>query len=219
MSSFHTNFFGAVNLTRSLLPHLREKRSGSLVYMGSISAYVGEFAAVPYISSKGALESKLALLPFYSTLWSPIIDSLVTSSGFIDCVSKDASLFNIKCTLAILGEYRTHVFSETNVSWGPSSIKDYETLNAAIKEGLRKADHVQPGDPEKAAERLVDAVKGQGDAAGRAMPTRLILGPDAFQGIRQKSRMLLKLCDEWEQFGSHTNYDGAEGGKYLGSVS
>ena len=58
VSAFHTNFFGAINLTRSLLPHLRSKQSGSLVYVGSIGAYIGEYTAIPYISSKGALESK-----------------------------------------------------------------------------------------------------------------------------------------------------------------
>ena len=58
VSAFHTNFFGAVNLTRSLLPHLRSKQSGNLVYIGSMGAYISEYAAVPYVSTKGALESK-----------------------------------------------------------------------------------------------------------------------------------------------------------------
>ena len=63
VSSFHTNFFGAVNLTRSLLPHLRSKHSGNLVYVGSMGAYISEYASVPYISTKGALESRYIVSP------------------------------------------------------------------------------------------------------------------------------------------------------------
>ena len=121
--------------------------------------------------------------------------------------------------LAIFGEYRTNIFSETNVAWMPTKIEDYTAINNAVKDGLKKANHSQPGDPNKAAERLADSVKGEGGAEGRAMPTRLILGADAFQAIRNKCQMMLKVCDEWEDFGTNTNYDGAGGGGYVGTVS
>ena len=50
------------------------------------------------------------------------------------------------------------------------------------------------------------------------MPKRLIIGADAFQAIRKKTQMMLKLCDEWEQFGANTNYDGIVGGGFIGTV-
>ena len=87
-----------------------------------------------------------------------------------------------------------------------------------MKDGLNKADNKQPGDPVKAAERLIDGVKGQGGANGRAMPARLIIGADAFQAIRNKSRMMLQVCDDWEELGTNTNYQGASGGGFVGSV-
>lgn len=139
--------------------------------------------------------------------------------GAIDCISKDVSFFNIKCMLAILGEFRTNIFSETKIGLAPTKIQDYAAVNDAVKNGLKKADHAQPGDPNKAAERLVDGVKGQGGAKGRAMPTRLVIGADAFQAIRNKCQMMLKLCDEWEEFGTNTSYDGATGGGFIGTVS
>ena len=37
---------------------MRSKKSGCLVYLGSMGAYIGEYASIPYISSKGALESE-----------------------------------------------------------------------------------------------------------------------------------------------------------------
>ena len=121
--------------------------------------------------------------------------------------------------LAILGEYRTDLFSMDNLKIAPTKIEDYAAINGAVQEGVKKAHHSQPGDPNKAAERLVDGVKGQGGAEGRAMPTRLVIGADAFQAIRNKCQMLLKLCDEWEEFGANTNYEGAARGGYIGSVA
>lgn len=142
----------------------------------------------------------------------------IRRTGFIDCVSKDVGPFNVKCMLAIFGEYRTKIFSPTNVAWAPTKNQDYASIHDAVKEGLNKANLAQPGDPNKAAERLVDAVKGQGGAVGRAMPTRLVIGPDAFQVIRKKCAMMLKVCDEWQDFGTNTSFDGAVAGGYVGSV-
>ena len=139
--------------------------------------------------------------------------------GFIDCVSKDVSFFNIKCMLVIFGEFRTKIFSEANVTFPPTTIDAYAGIQAAVKEGLKKADYAQPGDPNKAAERLVDGVKGQGGAEGRAMPTRLVIGADAIQAIRSKCQTMLRVCEEWEEFGANTTYEGAVGGGFVGSVS
>ena len=121
--------------------------------------------------------------------------------------------------LVIFGEFRTKIFSETNLGFAPTTIDEYAGIQAAVKEGLKKADYAQPGDPNKAAERLVDGVKGQGGAEGRAMPTRLVIGADAIQAMRNKCQMILKVCDEWEDFGSDTTYEGAVGGGFVGSVS
>jgi len=121
--------------------------------------------------------------------------------------------------LAIFGEYRTKIYSETNVAFAPTTIEDYAGIQAAVKDGLKKADFAQPGDPDKAAERLVDGVKGQGGAEGRPMPARLVIGADAFQAIRNKCQILLKVCDEWEDFGTDTNYGGAVGGGFVGTVN
>lgn len=35
LKSFNTNFFGPVNLTRAMLPHMREKNSGVIAFVGS----------------------------------------------------------------------------------------------------------------------------------------------------------------------------------------
>ena len=57
LKGFETNVFGAINLTRAVLPHFREKRKGVLLFMSSVGAYGGAVGMGTYFSSKGALES------------------------------------------------------------------------------------------------------------------------------------------------------------------
>lgn len=39
MAQFQTNFFGLMNVTNAVLPHMRERRAGTIVQMGSRSAW------------------------------------------------------------------------------------------------------------------------------------------------------------------------------------
>ena len=51
-----TNFFGAVNVTRAVLPVMREQRSGHVIQMSSIGGMIGRVADSIYCASKAALE-------------------------------------------------------------------------------------------------------------------------------------------------------------------
>lgn len=64
----------------------------------------------------------------------------------------------------------------------------------------------QPGDPRKAAERILDVVRDEGMAKGKPWPKRLPLGPDALIGIRGKCEETLDLCKEWEDVIISTNF-------------
>ena len=50
------------------------------------------------------------------------------------------------------------------------------------------------------------------------MLIRLVISTDTIQAIRNKCQMMLKVCDEWEEFGTSTSYEGAVGGGFVGSV-
>ena len=53
---FETNFFGPINLTRAVLPIMREQQAGEIIMLSSLSALVGLPCDAIYAASKAALE-------------------------------------------------------------------------------------------------------------------------------------------------------------------
>ena len=62
VSQFNTNLFGVINVTRAILPHFRDKKSGNILFLGSSGGIEGEPGAGGYCATKFALEGKLLLL-------------------------------------------------------------------------------------------------------------------------------------------------------------
>jgi NAD(P)-dependent dehydrogenase (short-subunit alcohol dehydrogenase family) len=55
---FETNFFGAMKVTRAILPFMRSQRFGTIMFMGSIAGWYSAAAGGLYASSKCALEGE-----------------------------------------------------------------------------------------------------------------------------------------------------------------
>lgn len=75
---FATNFFGVLEVCHAVVPHMRERRSGTIINVSSLAGRMGQPAVTPYVSSKWALEGfseslRLELLPYgvYVTLVEP----------------------------------------------------------------------------------------------------------------------------------------------------
>lgn len=127
-----------------------------------------------------------------------------TLLGMVDCLREEVSPFGIQCCLVTPGFYRTNIFTPTNMKTGPQLIADYDKLNTEYQAGF--AD-LNMGDPRKATDRIVDMVRSERKAAGRAIPARFPLGADAVTIIRDDCTKKLSLCDEWEDFTSDTRFD------------
>ena len=61
-SQFEVNFFGAVTVTRAVLPHMRERGSGRIVNISSVAAVAHIPFQTYYSASKAAIESYTACL-------------------------------------------------------------------------------------------------------------------------------------------------------------
>lgn len=80
-AQFETNFFGVLRVTRAVLPHMRERRSGRILMMSSLSGLVTPPTQGAYSSSKHALEGlsnalRMELYPFS-------IDVVLIEPGYI----------------------------------------------------------------------------------------------------------------------------------------
>jgi NAD(P)-dependent dehydrogenase (short-subunit alcohol dehydrogenase family) len=63
-SLFNTNAFGVQRLNRAALPHMRERRAGTLLYVGSTIPVTTPPFLGPYVASKAAMDS-LAVVTSY----------------------------------------------------------------------------------------------------------------------------------------------------------
>ena len=128
--------------------------------------------------------------------------------GVVECLQKETSHFGIRSIIFEPGYYRTKIMHSDNVKFEPLGIPEYTEIHQAMEAGVRGVSGNQPGDPEKAAERIVDVVRKEGMAAGKETPPRLPLGPDGLQQVRDKCLQTLKIIEEWEPLIVSTNLDG-----------
>ena len=200
-ANFDTNFFGAVNLTRAILPHFRSKRSGTLVYIGSQAGWRGAACVGSYCSTKFALEGR-----YHPSLE---VGEIKLNIGMVESMNKEISGFGIRSIIFELGFYRTQAFSNQNFRFSNPTISAYTEFNEKIQNFVRTTHNKQPGDPTKAVERMIDVLKGEGMASGKGgeLPLRLPLGTDGLAAVREKCLATLKICDEWEKISISTDVD------------
>ncbi|KAI9740781.1 MAG: hypothetical protein M1818_004746 [Claussenomyces sp. TS43310] len=184
LKSLHTNLFGPVNLCRAISPHFRSKRSGSLVFIGSQAGWKGDPGAAAYCAGKFAQE------------------------GIVECLQQEMPMFGVKTIIFEPGYFRTQALSQKNIKHEPSTLTDYAEFYEMSIAYEKTAFGNEPGDPKKAVERMIDVIKGEGQAQGRPMPPRLPLGSDGLKVMREKCLATLKLCDEWEEFIVSTDISG-----------
>ena len=78
-------------------------------------------------------------------------------------------------------------------------ITEYDKLRNACIVGYRSLPATYNEDPDKAAEVIVDVVRGEGVAKGRTWPEYLFLGEGTEAAVRGKYSKVLKVLqvDEW----------------------
>ncbi len=155
--TMETMFFGAVALTRAVLPGMRERRSGTVVQITSMGGLTTAPGFGAYCAAKHALE------------------------GLSECMSKELAPLGVKVLIVEPGAFRTALFG-SRFRHLPA-LDAYAPTVGAMRAWVVENDGAQPGDPKKAARAIVDMVS---TPAGASMPLRLPLGADAVGGIREK---------------------------------
>ncbi|GMA08381.1 short-chain dehydrogenase/reductase [Tetragenococcus halophilus subsp. flandriensis] len=130
---FQTNFFGPIELIKQVLPQMRQKRSGAIINLSSISAIKGIVGSGYYAAAKSALDS------------------------ISEVLAMETEPLGIKVMTVEPGAIRTR-FNDTSLKESAVFIDDYkETAAKSRKENLVDPNN-QIGDPDKVGQVIVELI-------------------------------------------------------------
>ncbi|KAG0702630.1 hypothetical protein DFH29DRAFT_1079385 [Suillus ampliporus] len=175
LRQYRTNVLGVLDVTNAALPYMRERRSGTVVIIGSRSAWRPEIRGLGgYASSKAAVHA------------------------MSETLALEVAPFNIRFLIVEPGAFRTENICRNKFDTWTNPISDYDDGRAQSLVRFETLPGSQPGDPMKAMKVVVDVVRREGVAAGREWPLYLVLGEDAESDIRNKCATMVKHLDEWQ---------------------
>ena len=133
MPMFETNLFGLINVTKSFLPHFRQKRSGAIINLSSIGGLIGSAGWGYYNATKFAVE------------------------GLSEALYSEMAPLGIKVMAVEPGPFRTDFLGRSGKEAG-LRLPDYETTVGKTRDYFQTQAGKQPGDPQRAVEAMVEAI-------------------------------------------------------------
>ncbi|WP_225802660.1 oxidoreductase [Streptomyces sp. NK15101] len=130
------HFFGPARLTRAVLPHMREQKSGAVVQMSSMGGRLSFPGVGAYSATKFALE------------------------GLTEALAAEVAPFGIKALIVEPGSFRTS-FAGGDALRQTAEMPEYAGTVGAVRKGLPDSDGKQAGDPVKAAAAILKALDSE----------------------------------------------------------
>ncbi len=165
---FDTNFFGMVEVTKRILPHLREARSGHIINISSVA---------------GGLVTEPRLGAYHATKFAV--------EGLSESLAQEVEPLGIKVTVVELGAQHTDW-------WGNSLIRteniidDYTQSSSLLRHLPETGASRVLNDPGATAEAILQITDLP------APPLHLVLGEEALVKVRRKLEGLHGELDQWE---------------------
>lgn len=175
--NFNVNVFGVLNVTRAILPYMREKRSGHLINISSIGGLSAYFGWGVYGASKFAIE------------------------GITEGLAMELAPLGIHATVVAPGFFRTDFLDQSSLTRTENVIEDYSETVGEMRKFATTANKKQPGDPEKLAAAFIKL------AASENPPVHLPLGTDTLQRFREKTKKFEDDITNWHDTIVSTDHD------------
>jgi len=176
---FETNLFGPMNVTRAVLPVMREQRAGHVITLSSSAGLIGQEFCVAYAASKFGVE------------------------GWMESLRHDLAPYGIRTTVVEPGFFRTELLVDASTTWPEPTIADYAERTTATIAAWKSMNGRQTGDPAKLARALLTI------ADQDQPPLRFVAGADAIAGVEAKAKELLAQAEASRALGGDLAHDDA----------
>lgn len=150
---FAVNVFGLMDVTRQVLPIMREQAFGHIFNISSIGGARGYAGSSIYCASKFTVE------------------------GFSEGLAAEVEPFGIRVTIIEPGFFRTDFLDSSSAIYADIAVPAYEQQNAEHKSVFDEMSHDQAGDPARLGDAMVKLSRDDHP------PMRFAAGSDALQSI------------------------------------
>jgi len=171
------SLYGAMNVTRALLPVMRRQRSGQIITISSLGGLTGVEFGSAYCASKFAIE------------------------GWMQTLQAEVEPFGINTITVNPGFFRTELLSKESTTYADGGISDYNERRTQQIEFWNAANGKQSGDPAKLARALVTLSDEE------KPPRRFIAGADAIAATEQVITILQQQINAYRDLSMSLAYD------------
>ena len=177
---YETNVFGLLNVTRAVLPAMRERRSGHVVNISSVGGFRSGPGFGVYCSTKFAVE------------------------GLSEALHGELAPLGVHVTVVEPGYFRTEFLDQSSLTVSPRILADYAPTAGAVREAAVRINLNQPGDPARLAQAVLALV------ASPTPPLRLPLGTDTLRMMAEKIDFVEAETEAWRTLSASTDFPAGE---------
>jgi NAD(P)-dependent dehydrogenase (short-subunit alcohol dehydrogenase family) len=172
-----TSLIGPMNVTRAVLPVMRQQRLGLIITISSTAGLIGFEFGTAYAASKFGLE------------------------GWMQSLQAEIEQFGIDTIIVNPGFFRTELLTEESTNFAERTIEDYNESRAKQMEFWKGYNGQQSGDPAKLAQALITISRKE------KPPRRFIAGADAVGTAEKVAATLQQQTDAYRELSSSLAYD------------
>lgn len=177
---YETNVFGLLNVTRAVLPGMRQRRAGHVINLSSLGGYQSGAGFGVYCSTKFAVE------------------------GLTEALHDELAPLGIHATVVEPGYFRTEFLESASLAVSPLELPDYAATAGAVRQQAAQISLNQPGDPLRLAQAVMQL------AASATPPVRLPLGTDTLEVIAAKHAFVERETATWRSVAASTDFPAGE---------
>ncbi|EPQ58827.1 NAD P-binding protein [Gloeophyllum trabeum ATCC 11539] len=185
IGQFNTNLLGPLNVTRAFLPYMRERKSGTVVWIGSVGAYTRIINCGLYCATKAAM------------------------IRLSEVLNAELQPFGVRSIYFEFGYFRTEMTQPERQPPLNQRIPAYKEIAEKWDAEIRAVHGKQPGCPKKGAQVVVDVIRGEGPAAGRDIHNTMAVGSDVYGVIEEECVATLKRLQDWKEVTQSTDVEDA----------